>query len=267
MGEAHLVDRESLDWRTVDWTRVARAVYDVRQHYRYTYTGPIWDLKQRLIMIPPDQHGDQRLLHYGLEVRGADGEPTFAWDRDDFGNRTCRVLVAGVDHAVDFEARYRVERERPGYRGTVGAAPLRGTRGLAEYLRPTALTAPDDRLRDAASEIARAETSLEGRAERAHDWASRAIVYRFGITGVQTPAAMALHLGTGVCQDYTHIMLAVLRLAGVPARYVSGHLLGEGAPHAWVETLHEDSSAPGGIRVVSYDPTHHRRTGLNSTSA
>ena len=38
-----------------DWSRVARAVYRVRQHYRYTYTGPVWNMKQRLIMIPGDQ--------------------------------------------------------------------------------------------------------------------------------------------------------------------------------------------------------------------
>ena len=54
---------------------------------------------------------------------------------------------------------------------------------------------------------------------------------------------MALHLGQGVCQDYAHIMLSVLRPLGIPARYVSGHLLGEGAPHAWVEVLLDDRPA------------------------
>ena len=67
---------------------------------------------------------------------------------------------------------------------------------------------------------------------------------------------MALHLGQGVCQDYSHIMLAVSRTLGIPCRYVSGHLLGEGAPHAWVE-LYVDGS------IVAYDPTHHRRAGRN----
>src|SRR3954454_16369010 len=46
----------------VDWARVAHAVYQVRQHYRYTYTGPITDLRQQLIMIPPLHHGDQHLI-------------------------------------------------------------------------------------------------------------------------------------------------------------------------------------------------------------
>ena len=34
-----------------DWSRVARAVYRVRQHYRYTYSGPVWDMKQRLVSV------------------------------------------------------------------------------------------------------------------------------------------------------------------------------------------------------------------------
>jgi transglutaminase-like putative cysteine protease len=74
---------------------------------------------------------------------------------------------------------------------------------------------------------------------------------------------MALHLGRGVCQDYAHIALAMLRELGVPARYVSGHLLGEGAPHAWIEMLLPDPDAPGALRVVPYDPTHRVTPGLN----
>ncbi|HEX2171211.1 MAG TPA: transglutaminase family protein, partial [Dehalococcoidia bacterium] len=90
-----------------------------------------------------------------------------------------------------------------------------------------------------------------------------AITYQFGVTGVQTPAAMALHLGRGVCQDYSHILLCLLRLLGIPARYVSGHLLGEGAPHAWVEALIAAPAAPDGYSVVPYDPTNRRRAGIN----
>ena len=94
-------------------------------------------------------------------------------------------------------------------------------------------------------------------------WAARAITYQFGATGVQTPAAMALHLGRGVCQDYAHLAISMLRELGVPVRYVSGHLLGEGAPHAWIEALLPDPDAPGSLRVVAYDPTHQVSPGLN----
>ncbi len=83
------------------------------------------------------------------------------------------------------------------------------------------------------------------------------------MTGYTTPAAMALHFQKGVCQDFAHILLAVLRLANVPCRYVSGHMLGEGAPHAWVEALIADASSPGEVEVIAYDPTHHRRARMD----
>lgn len=56
-----------------------------------------------------------------------------------------------------------------------------------------------------------------------------------GTTNIQTTASQAFRQGTGVCQDYAHIYLAMARLLGYPARYMSGMMLGEGATHAWVE--------------------------------
>ncbi len=61
--------------------------------------------------------------------------------------------------------------------------------------------------------------------------------YEKALTEVQTTAEEAWRLRKGVCQDYAHIYLALLRLAGIPSRYVCGLMEGEGASHAWVEAL------------------------------
>ena len=251
----------AIDWRQVEWPRVAHAVYTVRQQYRYVYTAPVRDVRQCLMMVPPDRLGDQRLLDHELVVRGSAGEPRVHWREDELGNRVCRLRADRVAEAIEFTATYRVERWAPRPAPYTGGAPSRAwDEGV--FLEPTALTAPDARLRAAAAEVARGARDQLALAERAHEWASGAIAYQFGITGVQTPAAMALHLGKGVCQDYSHILLCVLRLVGVPARYVSGHLLGEGAPHAWVEALVEDPSTRPGFAVLAFDPTNRRRAGL-----
>jgi transglutaminase-like putative cysteine protease len=234
-------------------------VFRVRQHYRYTYTAPVWDLHQRLVMIPRDVHRDQRLLQHDLSVRGTEGDHRITWERDEFGNRVARVVANRVPQAIDFEANFRLERRSASV--TLEAPPWRNDRERLAYLRPTALTAPDKRLTAAALDIARGAADANERAELAHLWTAKAIAYRFGVTGYSTPAAMALHLGLGVCQDYAHILLAVLRLLNVPARYVSGHLIGEGAPHAWVEAFIE--RGPGMIDVVGFDPTHARRTRID----
>ncbi|MGN1116017.1 MAG: transglutaminase domain-containing protein [Candidatus Ornithomonoglobus sp.] len=56
-----------------------------------------------------------------------------------------------------------------------------------------------------------------------------------GTTDVTTTAEQALLKRRGVCQDYAHILIALCRMAGIPARYVVGMMIGEGASHAWVE--------------------------------
>ena len=236
-----------------------RAIFRVRQHYRYTYTGPVWDLHQRLVMVPRDSYRGQRLLHHDLVVRGTEGDHRLTWERDEFGNRVARVTANRVPQAIDFEATFRLERTAEP--NAPDGLPWRNDAERLAYLRPTALTAPDKRLIDAALAIARESADAGERAERAHRWASTAITYQFGITGYSTPAAMALHLGRGVCQDYAHILLTVLRLLNVPARYVSGHLIGEGAPHAWVEAFVERSDTS--VEVIGFDPTHSRRTRLD----
>jgi transglutaminase-like putative cysteine protease len=78
-----------------------------------------------------------------------------------------------------------------------------------------------------------------------------AITYRYGITSVTTTAAEALAAGYSVCQDFAHVMLALCHLAGLPARYVSGHLLGQGGTHAWVEVI---VPRAGRAEAVAFDP-------------
>jgi transglutaminase-like putative cysteine protease len=55
-------------------------------------------------------------------------------------------------------------------------------------------------------------------------------------------------------------MLAICRSAGLPARYVSGHLLGEGASHAWVEVL-LPTPQTGELTAWAFDPTNHCQAG------
>lgn len=61
--------------------------------------------------------------------------------------------------------------------------------------------------------------------------------YASGATSVNTTAEEAWLLRRGVCQDYSHILIALCHLAGIPARYVTGMMTGEGFSHAWVEIL------------------------------
>lgn len=61
--------------------------------------------------------------------------------------------------------------------------------------------------------------------------------YEKNVTNIDTSAEEAFSLGAGVCQDYAHIFIALMHFCKIPARYVTGLIIGEGASHAWVEVL------------------------------
>jgi transglutaminase-like putative cysteine protease len=79
----------------------------------------------------------------------------------------------------------------------------------------------------------------------AAQWARSELEYVAGTTGVHSSGLDALREGKGVCQDFAHLSLILLRSIGIPARYVSGYLLPkrdamvgdtvEGRTHAWVQ--------------------------------
>ena len=64
--------------------------------------------------------------------------------------------------------------------------------------------------------------------------------YEKGCTDADTDAQTAFMQRKGVCQDFSHIFIALCHLASIPARYVTGLLIGEGESHAWVEVLYGD---------------------------
>lgn len=63
----------------------------------------------------------------------------------------------------------------------------------------------------------------------------RNFTYKSFTTNTKTTAQQALNQGCGVCQDYSHILIALCRKLNIPARYIAGFMFGEGATHAWVE--------------------------------
>jgi transglutaminase-like putative cysteine protease len=241
-----------LDHRGLDLDAAVRVTYVLEQSFRYDYDAPVESLRQRLVIVPPARHGSQHRRAHRLEVNGARARRRLR--RDAHGNVVAWVRAERVADAVEFRVAALLERVRDDGPPVLPAAALSSPR----LLRPTRLTAADDRLRALASELTRAgDTPLET-AERICEAVHGAIAYTCGVTSVRTTAAEALAGGRGVCQDSAHVMLALCHLAGLPARYVSGHLLGQGGTHAWVEVVvprARDAVA------VAFDPCNGRQAG------
>lgn len=252
IGSLGTVDHRGLDWENVRWT-----AYLVHQHLRYDYPGRIHDLRQRLVVVPPGRHGGQRLVTHKLEVSVPGGEARE--ERDEFGNLVLTLLVPEIERAIDFTAWIVVERDAAGDPVALPAEAANDPR----YRRPSSLTMPDDALRAAAAALRAAGAEPWDLAARINAHVYGLMEYAGGATGVRTRAAEAFALRRGVCQDYAHIMLALCRLCDLPARYVSGHLLGEGGTHAWVEVLLPDPQREGALVAQPFDPTHGCTPGLN----
>jgi transglutaminase-like putative cysteine protease len=223
-------------------SRCAPPARRLEQTVRYAYSAPVTDLHQRLILIPPAQHGGQRRLDWTLEVGGIDQHRTRT-RCDRWGNLVLDVRVPRVDEFVEFTVTATTSHDP--------VVPTR-VRPSDRYFASTPLTSPGGRIAELAAGLTGA-----GPAEVCAA-VYRSIRYEFGVTDVWTTAAEALEVGRGVCQDFAHVMLATCRLMGLPARYVSGHLHGEGGSHAWVEILSPD--AEGGLVAEAWDPTHDRKT-------
>ena len=98
-------------------------------------------------------------------------------------------------------------------------------------------------------------------------WIHQEFAYRPGVTDISTPLLKVVQQRSGVCQDFAHLMLSIVRTAGLPARYVSGYiepydpektdpaLVGAAASHAWVEVF-----LPGG-EWYGLDPTNNQPAG------
>jgi transglutaminase-like putative cysteine protease len=113
----------------------------------------------------------------------------------------------------------------------------------AEFLTESRYTRADEQL--TAMAVALRMASPVATIEAVVEWVNASLEYVRGVTHVHTSAAEAFEEGRGVCQDFAHLALTVLRAGGVPARYVSGYLYpdeeaavgaeAEAESHAWVE--------------------------------
>jgi transglutaminase-like putative cysteine protease len=247
---------------TGELDRAEHVTFRLEQSFAYRYDAPIRQLSHRLRVFPPAQHGPASLVTSRLDIAGAQVRRR-RW-RDSAGNTVVRLDADRVDEFVHFAVSATVTRSRAGEPVLLDRTALTSP----WWRRATRLTAPSEALRDLADRV-----GARGAARQPLDRLSslaladdlceatyEALTYEWGVTGVRTTAAEALALGRGVCQDSAHVLVSLCRIRGLAARYVSGHLVGQGGTHAWVEVL-VPSSDGHAAEAVGFDPCHGRRTG------
>ena len=228
--------------------------YEIRLRLGYDYQHSVADARHLVRVLPRGLPGVQAVEAARLEVTPAPDERS---DFDDFfGNPTTAIALRTAHDAfeVRMQARVRVRRaapcddRSPDLDGLV--ADLAAVRSLAadsphHFLPPSDRVRPLARITDYARPSLREGGSVLATVQHLGRRLRSDFAYDPEATEVDTPLAQAFDMRAGVCQDFSHIMIAGLRGLGIPAGYVSGFLRtipppgqprleGADATHAWV---------------------------------
>ena len=242
--------------------------YEIEHVSRYRYDSSARQCVMLLCLEPLQERG-QRLLHFGIETR----PPAFLnRETDCFGNARHLLDLNREHRTLEIRACSTVEvvpgPGLPERLGTGAWDEIRSRQDSFEgwnFTGPSALVRPSPGLEAFADRhgIEPGSDPLES-LSRLSDTLHRRLDYIPGSTTAESPVEHILETGSGVCQDYSHLMIAIARSWGIPARYVSGylHLPGGGggqapanATHAWVECR---LPGPG---WVGFDPTNQSLAG------
>jgi transglutaminase-like putative cysteine protease len=244
---------------------------EIRHVTQYHYAGPVRESVMELWM-QPQKSATQRLVSFSLELDPPAQLFSYA---DSFGNAVYHFDVPQPHERLDIVAHSAVETQAPpplpesldrGEWDRVKSDFVQGE--CFDFLRPHGHAVMTDALARFIDERGIAELRHAdplSAAVRLNRVIYDAFDYETGVTEADSPIDHALAQGRGVCQDFAHIMIAICRSWGVPARYVSGYLFtdrSEGgdrsdpdATHAWVEVF-----LPS-LRWVGFDPTNNTLAG------
>jgi transglutaminase-like putative cysteine protease len=221
---------------------------------RYHYTAPIAETVMEVRLRPMDGNG-QRCTDFRLELSHGVKPRTYM---DGYGNHVHYFNLVRPHAGLSVISRSTVETGLP-----VDEDP--GEDLVQDFLRFRSPVKDVDGVRELAARHAISDPSSPEAIERALDeltaTISREFTYDTTVTNVYSVVDDVLTLKAGVCQDFAHLFIAVARVMGVPARYVSGyiHLPKWGASamtasHAWAEAW------VAGKGWIGFDATHPVRT-------
>ncbi len=222
----------------------------IRIHHttQYSYDRPITSAVQ-VLRLTPRPNDAQHIARWRVET---DIDGRLKAGEDSLGNLIHTLYIDGPVQRLRLMVSGEVETADTG--GVLVGAVERFAPHV--FLRDTPLTLPDESLRDYARQVAGATTD---RLQLLHDLLGavhRDMTFCTDATEAGSSAADAFAQRRGVCQDLAHIFIAAARFLGVPARYVSGHLVRDDgaieqeAAHAWAEAHVE------GLGWVGFDPAN-----------
>jgi transglutaminase-like putative cysteine protease len=219
--------------------------FKIRHITRYLYEDMVRDSANQ-VMLYPLQDTYQDVLQHAITVTG---NPLINVHTDYFGNKVGTFTHAQPHRELIIDSQLMVvtkNRPMPGRNVSIESQQqeldrLKYEIGFIDFLRQERVDSLPE-IRKIVEEERSKHCSILETTEHFSTYIHTNFEYRKGITTVETTPDEIWKLKSGVCQDFAHILLVMLRLMNIPARYVSGYICpnkngmrGEGATHAWVE--------------------------------
>ncbi|MGI4020369.1 MAG: transglutaminase family protein [Janthinobacterium lividum] len=212
---------------------------------RYLYLEPINDSANQ-IMLYPIEDEYQAVISHQLKITD---NPLIETYKDYYENTVGSFTNPGIHSALIIDSELTVithSRQMPNdftaqKEQWEMLKQLRYQLPYINFLLPQQFKRLPEVLAITNQEQAREQTPLQ-LAKALSNYVYENFEYKAGVTTVETTLDEVLELKSGVCQDFAHLLLVMVRLTGIPARYISGYICpnkngmrGEGATHAWVE--------------------------------
>ena len=220
------------------------AVFKIVHITKYQYN---WPIKESIneIRLFPHHFENQEVLQYQLLITH---NPDVDISADYYGNRMGNFNVLDAHTEMTIESRMLVRVNHSLKIPEIDATSVDDIREDKEKsILLLRLCYIDNIEKQNEIEKILREINIENKsiieiAQQCNAYVFENFTYTKGITNIETTVDEILTLKKGVCQDFAHILLQLLRTAGIPSRYVSGYICpnesgfrGEGATHAWVE--------------------------------
>lgn len=230
---------------------------------RFLYPAPVWDSHNALRAKPADDE-HQALLSYAVSVTP---EASFFTYVDNWGTEVNEFSISDQHDELVVSARATVEtksREAPQDVEGSGLFDPSFRESHWSFLQPSKHIRWSPEMSAEAARAAGPDGMVADRIRSIAGMVSDRLAYTPGATEVGTSTEEVWARGEGVCQDFTHLTIGLLRSQGIPARYVSGYLYAADPAsgllddtgevvvqtHAWVE------AAVPGFGWWAIDPTN-----------
>jgi transglutaminase-like putative cysteine protease len=235
--------------------------FNIHHVTKYTYEGPVRDSANQVVLFPLKDEF-QEVLKQELNITG---DPAVETYKDYYGNEVGSFTHAEPHSSLIIDSRLEVitkprpalQDEAPKEEQWEQLRQLRWQVPYIDFLNQEKFESLPEVLESARPEEAASLTPLEA-AKRLKTYVYDNFKYIKGVTSVETTPDEVWKLKAGVCQDFAHILLVLLRQIRVPSRYVSGYICpnqngmrGEGATHAWIEAYIPNNG------WVGLDPTNN----------